>query len=49
MADPFPEVMRALSSMRRNLVLDGELVIPIRPGGPTSKRFGAATCFNARG
>ena len=30
MADPFPEgeVMRALSSMRRNLVLDGELVVP---------------------
>ena len=27
MADPFPEVMRALSSLHRNLVLDGELVV----------------------
>ena len=32
MADPFPEVMRALSSLRRNLVLDGELVVPDQNG-----------------
>ena len=32
MADPFPEVMRALSSLRRNLVIDGELVVPDQNG-----------------
>src|SRR5690349_1295971 len=28
MAEPFPEILRALAAMPDNLVLDGELVVP---------------------